>query len=914
MTMRHRTIVVLLLLSSVALAQSAKPPAPSRTVLNSAWEFLVDSNGSYHADGLPAAGWRPVQVPLSVQAQFDDLRDFKGTGWYRRSIDISRLAKNEHLLLRFGAVDYLAEVFVNGSAVGRHEGGYTPFAVDVTSAVKPGTNTLLVRVTDPPPGEDYKQIPHGKQTWYVQTTGIWQDVWLERRPAYYVETAHALTAGSTLRGFRVRLAHPELIPQGATATIEVSAPAGKPTRHEVSLKAEAEQTLEFPLQHARLWSPDDPALYSFAISLPDGDRTSGRFGFRTIEAREGRLFLNGKPYYMIGALDQDFYPHGVYSPPSKDYIVSEMRLARQLGLNTLRTHIKVPDPRYLEAADETGILIWYEIPNWDDLTDKSKRRARQTLDEMIARDWNHPSIIIQTIINESWGIDLSKADQRAWLFVTAEYARRSLPNRLVVDNSPCCGNFHLLSDLADYHNYNSIPDSAAAWDKWIAEFSSRPPWLWSKHGDALLSGQEPLIVSEFGNWGLPQLPQELPWWFERGMGESKGDVTSPAGVFQRFHEYGLDRVFRSYPELASATQRHEWEQLRHEIESMRLQNSIQGYVITEFTDVNWEGNGLITMWRAPKGFAREIGAVQRPVVVIATADKPNYRPNERASIAVAVSNYSAGPLRGLVLSVGSWKVSIPEVKAGSVVSAGTIEVPILPVNDHSPSRSVFQKVAIELHDAAGSLLNHRALDLAVFNDIPHAGLEVQISAGATGSGWNSITQRLAANHYNVGGAGVLLTPQWDATAQRLANEGGSVIVLAAGEDAFTAAGVKTVSRKGDLGGDWISNFNWFDRSRPPFQGVAIQDIAGWETREVVPRYLLNGVKPEQYGDVLSGFFLGWIRQPHAIVLQAKHGRGRVIICMWSLAASYGEDASATALLDAMVKYITSADFSAKMEI
>ncbi len=907
-----RLTLVWILLLFVVPSATAQPSFPKRIALNGDWELLVDAEGKFHADQLPADGWRSVRVPLSLQAQFPDLRDFQGTAWYRRTFIAPALKKGERLLLRFGAVDYIAEVFVNGQPVGQHEGGYTPFSLDATSAIQSGANTLLVRVTDPPSGEDQKQIPHGKQTWYVQTSGIWQDVWLEQRPSYYIEQAQALTEGSTLRGFRVQIAHADHIPAGAQATLEVVAPGGRSTGRSVALTNAAEQTLTFPISDARLWSPEDPALYSFRIRLPNGDRAEDRFGFRTIETRNGRLYLNGKPYYMIGALDQDFYPEGIYSPPSKDYIIGEMRRARQLGLNTLRCHIKVPDPRYLEAADETGMLIWYESPNWDELTDKAKRRARQTLEEMMARDWNHPAIIIQTIINESWGIDLHKADQRAWLAEMTAFARGRLPNRLVVDNSPCCGNFHLASDLADYHQYNSIPDSVVAWDKWVADFATRPAWLWSKYDDARPSGQEPLIVSEFGNWGLPELPKDLPWWFGRGMGKTTDEISSPAGVFDRFQQYGLDRVFSSFNELASGTQQHQWEQLRHEIETIRLQPSVQGYVITEFTDLNWEGNGLLTMWREPKHFQSLLAELQQPVVVLAVPDKPNYRPEETVRLAISVANYSPEPLRDVEIAANN-RLHLDSVPVGGVVPAGMLQLtaPSQPTTS-GPAHASGNFIPVFLRDHSGTR-NVRNLSLAVIGQVEHGAAAVRV-AGGDDPARRRFSERLVANGYQVGATGVLLTSKWDEAAEQFSAAGGSVIVLADSADAFSAGPIKTVARTGDLAGDWISNFNWFDDTRPPFERVAVQRIAGWETKNIVPRYLLAGLSPEQYRDVLSGFFLGWIRQPHALALQARHGKGRVIVCTWALGGQYGEDAYATALLDALIAYINSPSFDARLEI
>src|SRR5436853_3792709 len=179
-------VMALLLVSAIASAQT--------TQLERNWQFLADQTGALKvSDVTNAQDWRSVRVGLSWNAQFEDLRDYMGVAWYRTSLDVPQLDKGKRAILRFGAVDYFSEVFINGKSVGTHEGGYTPFTFDITDAVKPGTNELAVRVIDPPMDEKenrarfpemlYNEIPHGKQNWYVQTGGIWQPVTLDIKPA-----------------------------------------------------------------------------------------------------------------------------------------------------------------------------------------------------------------------------------------------------------------------------------------------------------------------------------------------------------------------------------------------------------------------------------------------------------------------------------------------------------------------------------------------------------------------------------------------------------------------------------------------------------------------------------------------------------------------------------------------------------
>ena len=538
---------LILLLAAVGLH------AQSRTI-DQLWQFGPDPKATFTATTVDrAAKWRPARASLSWNAQFDDLRDYAGVGWYRVNIVLPQPQPSTRELIHFGAVDYLADVWVNGKPVGEHEGGYTPFTFDLTGKVHAGNNEILVRVFDPPasmpntvpPKEqrlNYNEIPHGKQNWYVQTSGIWQAVTLETVPLRYVAWVHVTPHNSGDVTVEAKLggsanAKPLLAtlidPYGGTVAQLELAVDGTMARGQTHVA------------RPMLWDGDHPNLYSLQVTQP-GQVVHTRFGFRELTTANGRLFLNGKPFYMRAALDQDFYPEGIYTPPSAEFIRQEMLLSKAMGLNLLRCHIKVPDPRYLEAADETGMLVWYEIPVWNDVyhwTPEAAQRGVDTFHAEVERDWNHPSIVIQSIMNEQWGMDSTQANQRAWLLKTFQDLKQlTAPlGRLIDDDSACCKGFHLQSDFADWHTYYSIPDHAENWAEWVREYSGRPKWLFSPYGDATTSGQEPLLVSEFGNWGLPQLPprDQLPWWFPRDF--AGRELTRAAGVFDRLHAYGFDR-------------------------------------------------------------------------------------------------------------------------------------------------------------------------------------------------------------------------------------------------------------------------------------------------------------------------------------------------------------------------------------
>ncbi|MCA1635312.1 MAG: hypothetical protein LC802_16885 [Acidobacteria bacterium] len=401
-------VLFLLVAAGSARAQTVK--------LESGWEFLPDKTASLTVGSAAGAeGWRAARVGLSWNAQFEDLRDYMGVAWYRARFAAPELGGGRRALLRFGAVDYFAEVYVNGKKAGEHEGGYMPFHFDVTDSLKPGANELLVRVTDPPMDEKenlarfpsmlYKEIPHGKQNWYVQTGGIWQPVWLEVKPRVYISDVKVFSRVDGTVGVVVR-SRINMVPR--TVTIEpgpkkISFVEGEPADPALRNAAGALQlgievrvidpqgaSITVPpadpgtgnpyfttkIPNPQLWSPDHPRLYTVEVKFGE-DTYTDRFGFRSFEARDGKFYLNGEPYYMLAALDQDFYPETIYTAPSEGYIRDQMLKAKRLGLNLLRCHIKVCEPSYLKIADEVGMLVWYEIPSWNDFNHFSPKAAER---------------------------------------------------------------------------------------------------------------------------------------------------------------------------------------------------------------------------------------------------------------------------------------------------------------------------------------------------------------------------------------------------------------------------------------------------------------------------------------------------------------------------------------------------------
>ena len=908
-------------------------------VIDQLWQFSPDPKAQFTVSNVDrAAKWRPARPCLSWNAQFDDLRDYAGVGWYRVSISLPQPQPSTRQLIHFGAVDYLAEVWVNGKKLGGHEGGYTPFTFDLTGKVHMGKNEILVRVFDPPmpppvpqplknsgpPKEvlrpspaksealDYNEIPHGKQNWYVQTSGLWQPVTLETVPMRYVAWVHVTPHNSGDVIVEAKLGGSA---NGKPLQAMLFDPYGVNVA-EIELAVDGTMARgETHLAHPMLWDGDHPNLYSVELKA-GGQVVHTRFGFRELTSANGHLFLNGKPFYMRAALDQDFYPEGIYTPPSAEFIRQEMLTSKAMGLNMLRCHIKVPDPRYLEAADETGMLVWYEIPVWNDAyhwTAEAAQRGVDTFHAEVERDWNHPSIVIQSIMNEQWGMDSTQANQRAWLLNTfRDLKQLTAPlGRLITDDSACCRGFHLQSDFADWHNYFSIPDHAANWADWVREYAGRPKWLFSSYGDAISTGQEPLLVSEFGNWGLPQLPprDQLPWWFPRGFGGR--ELTRPDGVFDRLHGYGFDRIYPDYSALARATEDHEYLALKYEIEQMRQRGTIQGYVITELTDANWEANGLMSMWRQPKAFAEELGKLQQDDLVMANFATHNFIAGSSIELPLVVSHYSSAALEGSTIQwqTGDGQSGVVPLAtmpaAGTVVAGGSLHLKAAAVGAATP-----EFLRLQLVSAAGVTLAQNRYRYAVYPQPPPVSAATVIIHDPLGQ-LQGLRAALTANGFSVveesadGGAkAVWLSSTLDnATSARL-SQGSNVLLLAASREAIPQPNqLRIVPRAGsDLTGDWVSNFNWVLSSSPiwqPMSAVIDGSILGWEAASVTPDFVIDGLQEQDSPNVLAGVFYGWLNSNRAYLAELRQGSGRMLVTTFRFQA-YGHDPFATMLLHQML--------------
>lgn len=917
-----------------ASTAAAATPLRERVSLDGVWDFRLDREES----------WRAIQVPGVWQAQFEDLRETQGVTWYRRNFTVPLWWKAQdsatQVVLGFGAVNYLAEVYVNGRLIARHEGGYLAFEVALDRDRLWADNSLEVKVTLPSndraefPDHPFQEIPHGKQSWYGPMGGIWQPVWLERRAVeHFGDIILGADLGSGAVGVSVAVS---AAATGATLVCHVTGPGGQVV---AAARVACDGRLLVPVgltvPEPAAWSPDRPLLYRLTVELVVGttirDTAHRSFGFRTIATADGQFLLNGEPFYMRCALDQDYYPEGLYTVPTLAYLEDQMKKAKALGLNTVRCHIKVPDPIYYDVCDRLGLLVWTEFPNFERFSERAAERARVTAEGIIARDGHHPSIIAWTIINEDWGTRLTEdPDHRRWLIDEYDWLKAHDPSRLAVDNSACFPNFHVKTDIEDYHYYRGVPDRRGEWDHLTDRFAAREDWTFSPHGDAERRGDEPLVCSEFGVWGLPH-PRDLrrggtadPWWFETGAQWGEG-VAYPKGIEQRYRSFFLDRAFGSFDAFITATQWYQFIGLKYQIEKLRSAASIQGYVITELTDIYWEANGLMDMERNLRVFHAPFADINTDIVLVPGFRRWGYWAGETLDLAPALATGGRGDvgpdtvLEWTLEPLGlSGAVALPAAAGRVVPIAGlTVVVPDIAV-------AVAATLRLTLRAADGTTIarNYEALSLYPASP-PAATAALLWTADA------DLRERLTALGYafaeTAAAAALTVARDLDTEQVEAIRRGHRVLVIVengasrwlrsdepislmpvpyhmdqAFPGLFAQARDNTMYR-----GDWITAFTWLQRTGA-FADIPAHAVNGpmidLSFDRVVPHHVLVGMKPwEHEAHVAAGLVVGWGHRTSAVVAERWFGRGKAVLTTFRISSDPpGADPVATMLLHALV--------------
>ena len=540
--------------------------------LNGEWAFAFGDETDA-ADALAGRLDRKINVPFTYETELSGIHDTAqhNTVWYSRKISGKA---GRRTIINFDGADYVAEVYVNGRPAGTHKGAYTRFSFDVTDLLVDNEGVLTVKCTD----DDLPVQVRGKQRWeaqsygcwYVQTTGIWKTVWLE-----YTDDVRLTKLKIT----------PDISDSSVTFDVAVNKPAddvevkiavsfdGRPVQTVSVIAGDIDNTVKVRLDsksityQAEQWCLWNPALYDVEVTVSrsgrEVDRVGSYFGLREFTVREGKLLLNGGPFYAKLILDQGYWKESGMTPPSEQAIMDDIRLAREMGFNGVRKHQKNEDERFYYYADIMGFVVWCELPSNHWFSDEAVKDISAEWLDIVTQNYNHPSLVTWVLFNESWGVKGIASNPRHQNFAEGLfYMTKSIDTmRPVISND---GWYHAKSDILTLHHYEQN-------SSWLAHLYDTKEKLTDGYcGNSQLlpfaagfkyEGQ-PIIFTEFGG---THYASDEGWGY---------------GASVHTHEEFLER----FSSLIKA------------VEDM----DISGYCYTQLTDVEQETNGLLTVDRAPK--------------------------------------------------------------------------------------------------------------------------------------------------------------------------------------------------------------------------------------------------------------------------------------------------------------------------
>ncbi|MBC6113007.1 glycoside hydrolase family 2 protein [Pedobacter fastidiosus] len=500
--------------------------------LNGLWQYQPATGRNEPPPNGKLSG--SILVPFPVESALSGVMEHHEVIWYRRKFIIPASWKGEKVLIHFGAVDYEAELFVNGKSLGKHSGGYDPFSYDISTTLKnSGEQDIAVRVFDP---TDNGGFPRGKQTLspggitYTSVTGIWQTVWLEPVPVVHIDDIKIV---------------PDIDKSVVKVTVITSSGSNPVVVTVKDGSVVTNKEITIPVKHAKLWSPDSPFLYDLVVDLKKAskntDEVKSYFGMRKISVGEEggykKMFLNNRFLFQVGPLDQGFWPDGGYTAPTDAALKYDLEMIKKFGFNMVRKHIKVESYRWYYWADKLGLMVWQDMPSANSYASQAPPPVdtaafRSELERLVKTHWNSPSIVSWVIFNEAQGQHHTAG--------YVDQVRKLDPTRLINQGS---GWAHFgVGDVLDIHNYPApgVP----------------------------VSTSQTLACGEYGGIGF----------------------IFPGHVWRPGNTYVMTDNEEKYTVL--------YDQFATDLAIYKTNNGLSAAVYTEITDVEGELNGLLTYDRA----------------------------------------------------------------------------------------------------------------------------------------------------------------------------------------------------------------------------------------------------------------------------------------------------------------------------
>ncbi|WP_423188966.1 glycoside hydrolase family 2 protein [Alkalibacterium sp. f15] len=569
--------------------------------LNGEWSFAFDDKdlgikeGWYETEDLLD---QTIEVPYVYQSKASGINSQENHEivWYKKNITMPKSYDDKEIILHFGAVDYVSEVFVNGHKVGSHTGGHTPFSFNITPFVVDEKATITLRVFDPRREET---IPRGKQTWedqphsiwYTNSTGIWQTVWLESVDKTHIETLRfnpevdkgqincKAVFSQDLSGAAIDYVITYKGEQIIKAAFDVS-----DSTHSVTFDLHQKNIFRTSHHHNGWhWTPETPNLFDVKITLRSQqavlDEVKAYFGMRKIHTEKGQLFLNNKPYYQKLVLDQGYWSESLMTAPDDAALKYDIEISKEMGFNGCRKHQKVEDPRFLYWADHLGYLVWGESASAHFFDEASVPLVTNEWLEIIKRDYNHPSIVAWVPFNESWGInDVGRDEQQQHYSQALYHLIHALDTtRPVISND---GWEMTVTDIGAIHHYgHGEMDEKEKYMRFKKDLKTQEAILTSDSADRSIYANgfthqgEPILLTEFGGIGYKKDDQD--GWGYSSVDNDEAFVSEYARIMEAVCESEI----------------------------------LAGYCYTQLYDVEQEINGLLTYGREPKVAVEEIKAI-----------------------------------------------------------------------------------------------------------------------------------------------------------------------------------------------------------------------------------------------------------------------------------------------------------------
>lgn len=540
--------------------------------LNGPWDFAFDDDNEGLANDFVHNGHYPlkINVPFAFQTEYSGINDqsFHDYMWYRKTFKVKK-QDGKRYILHFGAVDYECKVFLNGQEIGEHIGGQAPFSFDISDFLTFKKETLVVYVKDP---STELSMPRGKQywkeksevIWYNRTSGIWQSVWLEIVPdAYIKEVKITPLYDEGKAAIEVKVSK-----VGEMLSLMIDDATYRHKMEDLTYTFTVRLLNDDGDFIEKSWSPENP--YLFPLTLTYGaDTLESYLGMRKVHAEHGITYLNNKPYYFKLVLDQGYWPESLLTPPSIEALKYDIEISKAMGFNGARKHQKCEDPYFMYYADHLGYLVWGEMASSIKFSELSAWRDINEWQQILKRDYNHPSIVAWVPLNESWGVDDINTDLRQQKHALDLYnlLKEADKTRFIVGND---GWEQVITDICAIHNYNhGKVDDLDAQKKFRHDINTKDALLQSTPANRPIYAKgyeyqgEPILLTEFGG-----ISYEV-----NGQG------------------WGYTAVNDSNILLS------EYKRIINDINDSEV---LAGFCYTQLTDVEQEINGLLTYDRKPK--------------------------------------------------------------------------------------------------------------------------------------------------------------------------------------------------------------------------------------------------------------------------------------------------------------------------